>query len=570
MALAALVAGGAGLTALFTGVLDRAENASVDARFEVRGAQKPSKDVVVVAVDDRTLLGLKSSWPLPRADQARFVDELRRYDPKLIAYDVQLTEASKDPEADEALYEAVSRARPVVLATTSVLPGGKTTIFGGDEVVRDAGAFPGNGFFPVASGGVIRRLPFSTLGLDSFAVVAARAAREGLKPERDAFRDGGAWIDFAGGNRTVPRYEWLDVLRGRVPRDALKDKIVVVGVTADTEQDIHPTSARGNDFMPGAELQANAIATVLGDVPLRGVPRWLEVALVLALALLAPLAMLRLRVTRTLALSLAALALYLVLTQLAFDSGEILPVAAPVLGLVVGAAGASTVEYVTEVRERRRLRGVFARFVPGPVVDAVVAQADEESGLAGVELEATVLFSDLRGFTTFAEHQSAATVIEVLNAYLSEMSDALLEAGGTIVAYMGDGIMAVFGAPVPDETHADRALAAARDMTGARLERFNAWLRERGLTEDGFRMGVGLNSGSVMSGTVGSAQRMEYTTVGDTTNVAARLEGMTKAIGTSILLSETTHDLLSDAGELRDVGEVEVRGRAAPMRVWSN
>src|SRR5918992_5268111 len=149
------------------------------------------------------------------------------------------------------------------------------------------------------------------------------------------------------------------------------------------------------------------------------------------------------------------------------------------------------------------------------------------------------------------------------------MSDAILDHGGTLVAYMGDGIMAVFGAPVAQEDHADRAVAAAREMIGERLERFNESLRSRGLGQ-GFRMGVGLNSGHVMSGNVGSERRVEYTAIGDTTNTAARLEGMTKGTPHMLFVSESTRALLKDPPEdLVYVGEFEVRGREARIRLWT-
>ena len=155
------------------------------------------------------------------------------------------------------------------------------------------------------------------------------------------------------------------------------------------------------------------------------------------------------------------------------------------------------------------------------------------------------MFSDLRGFTSFAEKMPVDQVIEVLNRYLTEMSDAILDHGGTLVAYMGDGIMAVFGAPVEQPDHADRALAAAREMLGPRLERFNEYLRGEGLGE-GFRMGIGLNSGQVMSGNVGSERRLEYTAIGDTTNTAARLEGMTKGTPHMLFAAESTVAMLKE------------------------
>ena len=166
-----------------------------------------------------------------------------------------------------------------------------------------------------------------------------------------------------------------------------------------------------------------------------------------------------------------------------------------------------------------------------------------------------MLFSDLRGFTSFSETQPAARVIDVVNFYLNEMSEAILAAGGTLIAYMGDGIMAVFGAPLEQADHADRALAAAREMIGTRLDRFNAWLHEQGF-ERSFEMGVGLNSGTVMAGNVGSEQRVEYTALGDTTNTASRLEGMTKDSEAMLFVSASTRERLRSTDGLTPRGGV--------------
>jgi adenylate cyclase len=212
---------------------------------------------------------------------------------------------------------------------------------------------------------------------------------------------------------------------------------------------------------------------------------------------------------------------------------------------------------------------LFSRFVPDSVVDQVLDQADDDLRLGGVQREGTVMFSDLRGFTSFAESLPVTRVIEVLNIYLGEMSAAILDNGGTLVAYMGDGIMAVFGAPIEQPDHADRALKAAREMLGPRLAAFNTYLRAEGLG-DGFRMGVGLNSGDVMSGNVGSQRRLEYTAIGDTTNTAARLEGMTKGTPHQLFMSEATRSFLNvEPDDLVHVGEFEVRGRTQKITLWS-
>src|SRR5436309_14561791 len=149
------------------------------------------------------------------------------------------------------------------------------------------------------------------------------------------------------------------------------------------------------------------------------------------------------------------------------------------------------------------------------------------------------------------------------------MRDAVLAHGGTLISYMGDGIMAVFGAPIEQDDHADRAFAAAREMLGERLPRFNACVRERGLGE-GYKMGIGLNTGLVMSGNVGHMRRLEYTAVGDTVNTASRLEGMTKGTPYSIFLADSTRELMGQQPEdMTFVDELAVRGRAAAVKVWA-
>jgi adenylate cyclase len=219
--------------------------------------------------------------------------------------------------------------------------------------------------------------------------------------------------------------------------------------------------------------------------------------------------------------------------------------------------------------ERERLRGVFSRFVPEHVVEDVLERTDDDLRLGGSRDLGTVMFTDLRGFTAFSEATAPQRVIELLNEYFSQMTDAIFEHGGTLVSYRGDGLLAVFGAPIPLDDHADRSLATAREMLGVRLPRFNRWLGEHGLGK-GFRMGIGLNSGGFMSGNVGSARQLEYTVHGDTVNTAARLEAMTKTAKRSILVAESTvQALLRPPGDLTFVGEFNVRGRESTIRLWT-
>jgi adenylate cyclase len=549
-------------------ILRPLELATVDARFSLREAKGPPADVVVVQIDDVTFSDLGVQWPFRRSLHGRVIDRLVADGARAIAYDVQFTEPTQ-PEEDDALIEAVARAGNVVLATTEVDDAGRTNVFGGEDVLRQIGARAANALLAPDSGGVIRRFEHSVDGLESLAVAAAEVATgEVIPPAR--FDGGARWIDFAGPPGTVTTTSFSRVLEGKTPPGLFRGKVVVVGPSAPSLQDVHPTTTSGDGLMSGAELQANAVATVLEGFPLESSSKALNVLMIVLLALVAPITSLRLEPLRALALALAAGLAFVVASQLLFDeAGTILLVSYPLLALVLASVGSLAVNYLLAAFERERVRDVFSRFVPEKVVDQVLLRTDRDLRLGGTRLVGTVMFSDLRGFTTFAESLPADRVIEALNFYLTQMSDAIQDNGGTLVAYMGDGIMAVFGAPIEQEDHADRALAAAREMLEVRLPRFNDWLAGSGV-DTSFRMGIGLNSGPIMSGNVGSERRLEYTAIGDTTNTAARLEGMTKGTPYSLFVTESTRDSLADVPEdLFFVDEVEVRGRQASIRLWA-
>jgi len=577
IALAGTLAAALGLALHWAGPLDRAEDATVDWRFSLRGERGAPPDVAVVAIDDPSTKEL-GQLPFPRSYHAQVIRRLARDGARVIAYDVQFSEPTTpfdDSEAaaiaaddqDFALQQAITAARRVVLGTTSVFRDGSPDILFSDARLEEARASVGNASFDVGPTATWRRLPYATDGLRSFAVVAAeRATGEPADPA--GFRDGGAWIDYAGPPGTVATHSFLDVLDGRVPASAIRGKVVVVGATAPRLNDLHPTSV-GDGPMAGAEINANAIQTVMDGVPLRDSPGWVDALLIAGLAALAAVAGLRRSALVSVLPSLVLLAALLLGAYALFLAGTVIPVVVPALALVVAALAVLGVNYATVERERARLRTEFGRFVPESVVGDVIAQAGDGARLGGRRLHATVLFCDLRGFTARAEGLPPEFVIELLNRYLTEMGDAVLDHGGTLVSFQGDGIMAVFGAPLEQRDHADRALAAAREILGVRLPAVNAWVSERGLG-DRFAMGVGICSGFVMSGNVGSDRRLEYAAVGDTTNTAARLQAMTKETPHAVLVADSTRAALTrPAPDLAPVGALDVRGRSVPAAVWT-
>jgi adenylate cyclase len=572
----AVLAGGFGVLAYATHLLRRSELQTIDARFSIRGTQHPPANIVLVQIDNATLQEFARTGrpqpPFPRRYDAQVIDRLRRAGASTIAVDLEFTHET-DRRDDNALIEAIGRAHgKVVLAASEVERGGRTDVLGGPSLLRELGARaaevrlrPG---LEVDSDGVTRRFAYAYNGLHSFPVVTVETAT-GRPVHASVFKGGTLPIDFVGPAETIKSISYSKVLAGLFPANLFAGKIVIVGESAPILGDVHATATTSGGQMPGPEIQANATNTLLRDVPLRYVPGWLNLMLIALLGVAVPLGSLRLRGWRSLLDALALAVVFTVATQIAFDSGAIDAFVYPLLALALGTLGTLGVLYVGEAIERQRVRDVFSRFVPADVVDEVLASTGENLRLGGVERDCTVLFSDLRGFTTFSESQPAARVIEVVNYYLNEMSEAILAAGGTLIAYMGDGIMAIFGAPLEQEDHADRALIAAREMIGPRLDRFNAWLGEQGF-EHTFAMGVGLNSGPVMAGNVGSEQRVEYTAIGDTTNTASRLEGMTKESRAMLFVAESTRERMRTSTEdLSPVGEVEIRGRTGKLAVWT-
>jgi adenylate cyclase len=577
MALAvAALAGAAGLGAYAAGLLDRLELASVDALYAVRDDPPKAKGVAVVAVDEHTLNELQVRWPYRRTKHAQIIDRLHKLGVRAIAYDMQFTEPSANVEDDYALVDAIDRARkiPIVLATTEIDEDGKHFVLGGEENIRAIGATVAHAEQATDGDGVVRRYLVENEGYETFAAAAAREAlgRRTLDVPRTE------WIDFAGVPGAVATVSFSDVLQNKVPAGLLKDRVVVVGATAPTLHDLHATATSGDGFMNGPELQANAIQTLLRGAPLRNAPEPVNVLFILLAALAGGLGLAaprRFIHGRVVGVVLGVVAPVLLLAGLgaaivvAFAAGTVLPVtysiAAFTLSLML--TSALLLSYERHERARQRLRDAFARFVPEQAVSELL-QSSGGRTLRGVEREATVMFCDLRGFTQRSQSESAQDVIEFLNRYLAEMSEAILAHGGTVVSFMGDGVMAVFGAPLPQDDHAQRALAAAREMAGERIERFNAWLTAE-VGGDPVGLSIGLHSGPVASGTVGSERRLEYAAVGHTTNVAARLEALTRDVGADVLLSDTTRELLPDDRDLRAVGAFEVKGVAEPVFVWS-
>ncbi len=370
----ALAALAAGYATWHTTLGHNLELQTIDARFALRGGEKPSPRVVIVGIDDRTLeTGLYGSFPFARRYDARMIDRLRRDGARTVAFDLVFDHGT-DNFDDLALYDAAWRDHGrLVLAGTATNSRGETFVLGGLANQRAAGVSVGSVFFPEDTDGSVRRIPWSVEGLQSFAAATARDAGLSAHGLRAMFAGGPVWIDFPGSAGTVRAYSFSDVLSGAVGPAQLRGRIVVVGATDPYLQDDHTVGGWASQPMSGPELEADAIATLIEGAPLRSsstLVDWLLLAL--AAVLLPLLAWRRVRWPRLVWTAIAVAVALTVGAQIAFDGGTVSLLAPVLVALVVSGIGAVLLPLALERRELATLRDRFARFDPA-VVDAVLA-----------------------------------------------------------------------------------------------------------------------------------------------------------------------------------------------------
>jgi CHASE2 domain-containing sensor protein/predicted Ser/Thr protein kinase len=365
----ALLASAGGLAAHAAGLLGWLERDSVDARFSLRGEQRPPADVVVVGIDNDSL-GQLPRYPFSRRLHARVLENLHAAGARLIVYDIAFDRPTT-PSADLALFEAARRAAPVVFATTLISPTGATQVLGGNANLAGIGDQAAAADLLPDPDGILRHTLAEVSGLPT---IAAAVARRLTGHSADPGQLQGGWIDFPGSPGTVRNLSFAQVLHGRFDRGAVHGKVVVVGATAPVLQDMHSTAA--GSPMPGPEVQADAISTALADFPLRSPAGVLTALSIMLLACLVPLAGVRLGTLNACLAGLVILLLWSATTQLAFDSGSVLDYSDPLAALLLATAGTALLSVWADGRERRRLRNLFAANADG-IVERVLHHPGE-------------------------------------------------------------------------------------------------------------------------------------------------------------------------------------------------
>lgn len=532
---------------------------------------------------------VRSAMGAVATDDAQLVEAVRASQRTVLGYyyDFELRDQHGEPTAETA-YPLVQRAPDSYLDRVPLAP------MATQNLPELAGAARGLGyfnFFPDADG-LFRRAPLAIRYGDRVTLPLSLAMLQLYWPDRPpAIRfgpagvesvrlgatvlpveeDGQLLLNYRGPGRTFRHVSAADVLAGLVPEGTFRDKLVLVGVTA--VGGIRDLVASPFDpVFPGVEIHATVLDSILRqDLIYR--PRWVgsaragvaDVVVILALVFGLALALDPLRGRVGALVAVGALAAYLVGSQILFThTGAVLSAAYPAIAIGLTYLGISVEHYALADREKRHTRRMLDLYLSPSLAD-FISDRPETLKLGGEKSERTVLFSDIKSFTSIAEGMDPEPLVELLNLYLGEMTDIVFAHDGMLDKYIGDGVMAVWGAPLPQPNHAARACHAALAMMD-RLAEINVQCAERGWPKLSIR--IGLNSGPMVFGNVGSSGHLSLTVMGDNVNLGARLEGINKLYGTAIIASHETIKAAREVVVAREIDLVRVKGKANATRIF--
>lgn len=579
----------------------------MDLRFQARGAVPPRAPVVIVAIDEESFREIGVRWPWPRSCFARAVDRIAADGAAAVGLDLMLADRGYAEEEDLALAEAMGRAGNVVIPAKFETggAGGYTTrslqlplaLFAGQaaavgyvNLLQGADGFvrsfkPAERFqdelvfsFPLAVLATSRGGPPEDSGGEAAAGVSAPASV--WDPGAAPLRGGALLVNFAGPPGTFPAISFHRVMAGDFEPGTFRGRIALIGAWYRESNDLFPTpffhapaggtggggaAVGGGAGMYGVEVHANALDTLFSGRYIRPWT-WRQNALFMALlALCGSLALVSLSPLRGLG-AVAALAgvLVLVIFTLFSRGGRWVHLSEPLFILGFSYTGSVFYRYFTEERENRLIRGLFSRYVS----QQVVAQLLSDPGrvrLGGETRDVVIFFCDIRGFTSLTERTGPEEVVGMLNDFYREMTEVIFKYEGTVNKYIGDALLAFYGAPIAHDDDAGRAVLACLEMRD-RLEDLN---RERAsLGKEPIAAGMGVHRGPVVVGNVGSPRRMEYTAIGDPVNTCQRVESLTRQLGAGILITEQVYREVSGLVEVRTFDPVAVKGKREPLHIY--
>ena len=535
--------------------------------------------IVIVGIDEPSFADLGLQWPWPRNLHAELTRELVQADAAVVAFDILFADPS-DPEKDKDFANAIHEAGNVVLAGDVFYQ--TTGLF--EQVMSvnplnqflEAGAITGISSISVDSDLVIRNIPGAPEAYWREVVRTWQAQNPGARSANPDLPDGGMirYLDPEPGFRYVSYYQALNA-GSMLPPDTFRGKIVLVGLYVKASPE--PTSSRADAFAtpflghtgwltPGVELQASLVANGLMDRFIRVTPLWITWVVTIASLFLAAIGIRDWRPLRSAGVIFVLIGVLVGVTYWLFGTRDTwFPAGSALVALVMLYIMQGGVAFLKETRQRKAIRSAFEHYVSPDVVAEMVADP-ERLKLGGNRRTLTLLFTDLEGFTAMSEDMEPEDVSEILNRHLTEMAGIVIGNGGTIDKFIGDSLMAFWGAPLDDDNQALHACETALQMQQA-MKKMRQDFQKTGLPQ--IYMRVGIHTGPAVVGNMGSVHRFDYTAVGDAVNLASRLEGINKIYGSGILLSEDTANELGGALPMWHVDKIYVKGKARPMEIYT-
>jgi len=543
------------LSALFLiGFFETWQTSVADALYQEK---KPLENIVILAIDDKSLQEI-GRWPWPREKFTELFSILDNA--SVVGVDIAFFE-KYDEQADSKLADAIknSRAKFILPVEYTKFDKGKgTELLETISPIKESAHSTGFINIFTEADGVTRNVPLKIegSGIESYNSFAVEIYRAFLN-RNFSYQDSRLIISFAGKPGSFQTISITDFLNNKSTVD-LKDKIVLVGATSPDLHDDYFVPTSSGKAMPGVEVHANALQTMLTKSFLFEQSKLSVIFVIFLLSILLGLLFSKIRILFSSILAIAFIFLYLIIAILMFGKGIILNVVYPVFSIAAVYGSTVIVNYGIEKRERKKVIETFGKYVSKEVVNEILKAGKID--LKGQEREISVLFADIRGFTALSEKLSPHEVVAMLNAYLGEMTESVLKQKGTLDKYIGDCIMAVFNSPLKQSDHIMRAIKTALDMQKA-VDKIS-----RTKKVPTVQCGIGINTGEAVVGNIGSEKRVDYTAIGDTVNLASRLCSVAK--GGQVIISKNTYSKVRDKVEAKKIGEVKLKGKEKPVVIY--
>jgi len=611
-------------------IQEKVEGRLYDLRLNVRDnimRKLPYQDILIVYVDEKSI-GEIGRWPWSRKVMADLINKISAGKPKVIGVDIIFSE-KEDRESDERLAQAIKKAGNVVLATAFIVTQGKKDAGRSGEVpdflwdsafmklpkvpniegitweelsIRpemvippleefSRGATLGHVYAPPDMDGILRQevmyLYFAGDYYPSFSLQTARISRGIKMDDVVLYRDSGIMlgdkfiktdlngrvvVNYIGKEYSFPFESASDVIKGKTAPGKFKDKIVLIGTSALATYDMKATPLSGN--MPGVEKNANVVENILLNNFIKKSPGPLEIIYLLVTGIFLGLILPRLKAIPGAALATGLMVFYIALSfYLLMYENIWINLTYPLSNMLIVFVSLTVTKYFFEEKKAKEIRSMFSSYVSPKIVEVLINNP-EKAKLGGDRKIVTALFSDIAGFTSLSEKRNPEEVVDLLNEYFKEMTGIIFKWDGTLDKFVGDEIMAFWGAPVEQPDHAERAVRCAMEMIDSLCRMQEKWTKEG---RDILTCGIGINTGEVLIGNIGApGKKMDYTIIGDHVNLAARVETLTRKYGAQIILTEFTLNYLEAAMEqgtidhykIQELETVRVKGREKEVKIF--